>query len=31
MERPPTSVDKGSDRSDESWCAGKARVSIWSV
>ena len=31
MEGPPTSVDKGSDRSGESWCVGEARVSIWSV
>ena len=31
MEGPSTSVDKGSDKSDESWCAGEARVSIWSV
>ena len=31
MEGPPTSVNKGSDMSGESWCAGEARVSIWSV
>ena len=31
MEGPPTSGIKGSDRSSECWCAGEARVSIWSV
>ena len=31
MEGPSTSLDKGSDRSGGSWCAGEARVSIWSV
>ena len=31
MEGPPTSGNKGSDRSSERWCAGEARVSIWSV
>ena len=31
MEGPPTSGNKGSDRSSERWCTGEARVSIWSV
>ena len=28
MEGPPTSGNKGSDRSSERWCAGEARVSV---
>ena len=31
MEGPPTSGNKGFDRSSERWCAGETRVSIWSV